>query len=251
MFKTLEPCLVIGPRIVCDDAHPAPIKPTRALTLTQEILGKRGIFIGPTNREPFDPENFDVASLIPAGYKLANVPTAPMRRYIARQPDERIAKACSEDPSFRTVETAPQVIVKTGATPVERPRIAGTISKESYRESIASSEAQAQEVQDRIRARHAADPALKASAQRSDGSYYRADGTPHENLSMTRQPADRDAHPGVGPISYKKAEIEEMSSFHKKIVSENAYRRCAAEGCREWVSSFGGRTKCPAHCYKS
>ncbi len=246
-MKSLEPMLIIGPRIEPDPN--APRTPGRTLSLTQEILAKRNTIFGPTIRKPFDPANpEDVAALVPPGYRMVESPKVPLRRYIGAQADEVIAKACSSDPEFRAVETVPSVIVKTGAVPVERPRVAGTIDRTTIRAERAASESQAQATHDRVRARQAADPELKASAQRSDGSFYREDGTPHQNLSMTRQPADRDRAPGVGPAP--KIPASELPSAVRQLVKGIEHRVCLVAGCNTQIASVTRRF-CSAHGYNA
>ncbi len=263
-MKKLSPCLIIGPALIHDG--PAPLGPRKALSLQDEILAKSGTILVKTDRRPFDPNSpADLDAHIEEtlarfpGARLAENPKPPMRRYIGQEPNEVIAKACSERPDeFGAVDAAPTVLIATKAETVERPKIEGTISREAYRADIAASEAQAQEVAARCRAQNPSSlpPVNEPAPSGPVADRYVAETVeslvrPGTRLSTSKQSADRDPARGVGPIVYTKAAVAEMNSFHKKIVSENGYRKCATEGCKEEVSTIGGRTKCPAHCWST
>jgi hypothetical protein len=249
-MKKLARCLLVGPALISDG--PAPLGPKKALTIQDEVLARSGTYFMKTDRRPFDPSNpadlakhtEEVLARFP-GARLASSPAAPKRRYIGQEANEVISRACSTDPEFGALDAAPTVLVATKAEPVSRPRIEGTIDRSVIRADRAASESQAAAVMDRVRAKQASDPTLRAAAQRSDGSFYRPDGAPHENLSMGRMPADKDPRPGTAVTVYSREQIAAMDPYHQRILKAAKPYRC--ENCGSEGFSQNPRRFCDAH----
>ena len=233
------PCLIVGPVLVSNS--PPPRGPQRAKSLIDEILERRGEYLLSANREPFHGTKAEIDQIVAEA--LAANPGARL----AGSGDVRLALSEKMNRAEGR-QPKPKVAIAANAQPVTRSgRIEGTISRQSLRESISASEAQAQEVADRVRAKQAADPTLKASAQRSDGSYFREDGTPHQDLSMSRQPADRDPHPGLGPA---KVRLSELSGAERKLIEGVVERTCLTQGCNTKFAS-ATRKFCQLHGFNS
>ena len=220
-----DPCLIVGPVLVQEG--PPPRGPQRGKSLTDEILERRGEYLLSANREPFYGTKAEIDQIVAEA--LAANPGARLAESgeVRLALSEKMNRAEGRQPK-------PVVSIAANAKPVERGgRIEGTISKESYRESIRSSDDQAIAAHERVRA-----------TQRADGSFSPVGTTtPHEPLSSMRRPEDRDAHRGLG--SYR-INLDELRPVEKAMLKGVERRVCATEGCETTFSS-AARRFCQIH----